>query len=65
VCTFSNRCFPTKAIRAWLYSDDTQPCELVANYFRLSDGWRDPVVSVRHKPQRGDPLYAVWAYASG
>ena len=29
VCTFSNRCFPTKAIRGWLYADDEQRCEIV------------------------------------
>ncbi len=29
VCAFSNRCFPTKAIRGWLYADDEQHCEIV------------------------------------
>jgi SAM-dependent methyltransferase len=62
VCTFSNRCFPTKAIRAWLYSDDDQHCELVASYFRLAAGWSEPTVKVCLRPERGDPLYAVWAY---
>src|SRR4051794_35672589 len=39
VCTFSNRCFPTKAILGWLYADDNQRCEIVASYFRLSERW--------------------------
>ena len=34
VCTFSNRCFPTKAIRGWLLMSDRQHCDLVAEYFR-------------------------------
>ena len=33
-CTFSNRCFPTKAIRGWLASTDEQHCEIVARVFR-------------------------------
>ncbi|MGZ6995151.1 MAG: class I SAM-dependent methyltransferase, partial [Acidimicrobiia bacterium] len=32
VCTFSNRCFPTKAIRGWLHSTDEQHCEIVTEY---------------------------------
>jgi SAM-dependent methyltransferase len=61
VCTFSNRCFPTKAIRGWLYSSDEQHCEIVAEYFRQSGGFHDPVVE-RRTPQGhgGDPLLAVW-----
>jgi SAM-dependent methyltransferase len=62
VCTFSNRCFPTKAIRGWLYSTDEQHCTIVAEYFRLSGRFGEPVVQRRTPPgHRGDPLYAVWA----
>ena len=62
VCTFSNRCFPTKAIRGWLATDDAGHCEIVARYFRLAGGWDEPIVSQRTPPGRfGDPLYAVWA----
>src|SRR5690349_20227860 len=62
VCTFSNRCFPTKAIRGWLLTDDEQHCELVAEYFRRAGGWDAPV-GQRRTPaaHAGDPLYAVWA----
>ena len=62
VCTFSNRCFPTKAIRGWLASDDEQHCAIVAEYFRRAGGW-DPPVALRSTPtdHRGDPLFAVWA----
>jgi len=62
VCTFSNRLFPTKAIRAWLYSDDDDHCEIVAEYFRASRVFAEPTVA-RRTPvgHRGDPLFAVWA----
>ena len=63
VCTFSNRCFPTRAIRGWLAATDEQRCEIVAGYFRLADGWDEPVISRRTEPsRRADPLFAVWAH---
>ena len=62
VCTFSNRCFPTKAILGWLYADDDGRCDIVAAYFRVSGRWQEPVVQRRTPPlHTGDPLYAVWA----
>jgi SAM-dependent methyltransferase len=66
VCTFSNRCFPTKAIRGWLSSTDDEHGEIVAGYFRRSGGWSDPVTE-RRTPQghRGDPLFVVWARRLG
>jgi SAM-dependent methyltransferase len=66
VCTFSNRCFPTKAIRGWLTSTDEQHCGIVQAYFRLAGGWDDPVAE-RRTPARhpGDPLLAVWARRPG
>lgn len=60
-CTFSNRCFPTKAIRGWLASDDHFHVQLVAEYFRRSQGWEEPNVAHRNRGAAGDPLYAVWA----
>jgi SAM-dependent methyltransferase len=63
VCTFSNRCFPTKAIRGWLETDDRGHLELVAEYFRRSGGWGEVRAERRTPPdRRGDPLYAVWAH---
>jgi SAM-dependent methyltransferase len=62
VCTFSNRCFPSKAIRGWLYSSDDEHCAIVAGYFESSDRWDPPVIERRTPPGHlGDPLYAVWA----
>ena len=59
VCTFSNRLFPTKAVRGWLYASDRQRCEIVARYFRLAGTWSEPTVQQRRSIY--DPLYAVWA----
>jgi len=65
VCTFSNRCFPSKAIRGWLYSSDGEHCRIVSRYFDLAGGWDSPVTERRSSPEhRGDPLYAVWATRS-
>jgi ubiquinone/menaquinone biosynthesis C-methylase UbiE len=62
VCTFSNRCFPTKAIRGWLYTSDEEHGRIVAEYFRRSGGWHEPTVERRTTPDhRGDPLWAVWS----
>jgi SAM-dependent methyltransferase len=62
VCTFSNRCFPTKAIRGWLATDDDGHLALVDRYFRRSRGFDPPVTARRTTPDHlGDPLYAVWA----
>ena len=62
VCTFSNRCFPTKAIRGWLATSDEEHGAVVSEYFRRAGRWSNAIVERRTKPDhRGDPLYAVWA----
>ena len=62
VCTFSNRCFPTKAIRGWLMTDDEGHCTIVSTYFAVSGAFEPAVVDVRIPPGTGsDPLYAVHA----
>jgi SAM-dependent methyltransferase len=62
VCTFSNRVFASKAIRAWLYASEDERCRIVGEYFRRSEAFA-PATIVRRTPpgHRGDPLYAVWA----
>ncbi len=66
VITFSNRCFPTKAIRGWLSATDEEHCEIVAAYFRLAGSWGEPIIERRTGPlHRGDPLFAVWAFRTG
>jgi SAM-dependent methyltransferase len=59
VCTFSNRLFPTKAIRGWLYSDDATHIRIVEQYFAVSGSYEAPQSETRDTP--GDPLHAVYA----
>jgi SAM-dependent methyltransferase len=62
VCTFSNRVFPTKAIRGWLHATDEDRLAIVAEYFRRSRAFETPTVARRTAADhRGDPLFAVWA----
>ncbi len=60
VMNFSNRLFPTKAIRGWLGADDHQRCSIVETYFRLARGFGDATAAEVQTSGR-DPLYAVWA----
>lgn len=58
--SFSNRCFPTKATRLWLETDDPQHVALVRLYFEESGRW-ESVESFDLSPQAGrsDPLFMV------
>lgn len=61
--TFSNRLFPTKAVRGWLAADEQQRCAIAAEYLRLAEGFDEPDITLRTPAgrYRGDPLYAVTA----
>jgi SAM-dependent methyltransferase len=62
ICTFSNRCFPTKAVRGWLSVPEEQRPGIVAAYHRLAGGFDEPVAEQRLAATwRHDPLWAVWA----
>jgi SAM-dependent methyltransferase len=61
VVSFSNRCFPTKAVAVWLDFTDQQHLTLVRTYFEAAGGWTDARVEDRSPGGSGDPLYAVWA----
>ena len=61
VVTFSNRCFPTKAIRGWLATGDADHCAIVETYVALTDGFGPATVELRNPGARTDPLYAVVA----
>jgi len=62
VVTFSNRCFPTKAIRGWLESDDEGHVEIVRQYLEDAGGFGAASAQLRTEGGAfGDPLYAVWA----
>ena len=62
VITFSNRCFPTKAVRGWLATDEPGRVAIVENYLAAAGGFSTPEASLR-TPESGwgDPLYAVVA----
>jgi SAM-dependent methyltransferase len=61
VCTFSNRCFPTKVIRGWLATDDAGRCRIVETYFDMTGRFEEPTTQLRNPGALGDPLYAVSA----
>jgi SAM-dependent methyltransferase len=64
VVSFSNRCFPTKAVAVWLGTTDAQHVDLVSAYFEAAGGWSGLRAEDR-SPAGGDPLYVVWAAAVG
>jgi SAM-dependent methyltransferase len=64
VCTFSNRCFPTKAIRGWLANDDMGRLAIVRAYFEASGAFGEPTLAHCNPGAPGDPLYAAWAAPS-
>ena len=57
VVTFSNRCFPTKAVAIWQALNDDEQQELVALYMQRA-GFESIDVS-EIIPEEGDPLWAV------
>ncbi|MBC8142503.1 MAG: methyltransferase domain-containing protein [Armatimonadetes bacterium] len=70
VITFSNRCFPTKAIAAWHALDEAGRVQLVAHFLEQTGAFenieafdRSPVS--REGRRIGDPLYAVIGRATG
>ena len=65
VVSFSNRCFPEKAVALWHAATDAQHAAIVAAYFAASDdeaggGW-GPLGESAYTPADGDPLWAMWA----
>ncbi len=64
--TFSNRMFPTKAVRIWQLFGDGQRANLVALYFELSKAFEKArAFDLSPNPGRSDPVYAVVAEALG
>jgi len=50
VVTFSNRCFPTKAVAAWRYLDDQGHAELVAAYAKATGAF-EPAAAFDMSPR--------------
>jgi SAM-dependent methyltransferase len=64
VVSFSNRCFPPKAVAVWLGSTDEQHVRLVRAYFEAAGGFADVTAEDRSPADGGDPLFVVWARAA-
>lgn len=66
IISFSNHCFPEKAISMWLQNMDDGPghCQIVGNYFHFNPqgGW-DSISSIdlSHDPRTSDPMWVVTA----
>lgn len=60
VISFSNRCFPTKAVSIWHQLDDEGHLRLVETYLKDAGNFSD-IHSLDRSPRRlfSDPLYAV------
>mmetsp|Transcript_13015 Transcript_13015/g.40075 ORF Transcript_13015/g.40075 Transcript_13015/m.40075 type:complete len:268 (+) Transcript_13015:90-893(+) len=65
IMSFSNRCFPTKAINIWLSTNDFEHMFIVGCYFHYATGFDRPQgFNVSPNPGRSDPLYIVQATKS-
>ncbi|MEO8392345.1 MAG: class I SAM-dependent methyltransferase [Chloroflexota bacterium] len=60
VVSFSNRCFPTKAVAIWQSTSDLQHLALVTRYFEDAGNWNN-VTAWQKRSASSDPLYIVWA----
>ncbi|HYM16447.1 MAG TPA: methyltransferase domain-containing protein [Dehalococcoidia bacterium] len=64
IVTYSNRMFPTKAVRIWRALDERDRAHLIAAYFKYAGGFGR--VSARDcraggGSAGGDPLFGVWS----
>ena len=71
--SFSNRCFPTKAIAVWSATGDEDHARIFGSYFHYAPrgGWAPPAAADITRPAGalgalglgggGDPMYVVWS----
>ncbi len=64
VITFSNRCFPTKAVAIWQALDGPDQCRLVELYLTRA-GFQSVESRTLRDGRRSDPLWAVIGRAAG
>jgi SAM-dependent methyltransferase len=57
VVSFSDRCFPTKAVTIWLLGGDEEHVMLVRSYLEAA-GYAEIHAEAPHSPD--DPLFVVW-----
>lgn len=62
VVTYSNRMFPTKAVRIWRALDDRERGGLIGAYFKRAGGFDEITAEDRSidSGRGNDPLFAVW-----
>ncbi|KAA6429290.1 MAG: ubiquinone menaquinone biosynthesis methyltransferase [Trebouxia sp. A1-2] len=66
--SFSNRCFPTKAIAVWTQTGDVDHAWIIGSYFHYSvpGGWTAPQAKDISPAggifSRGDPMYVAYAH---
>ena len=66
IVTYSNRMFPTKAVRIWRALDDRVRAGLIASYFKHAGGFGEVSMEDRSgESGASDPLFAVWARKTG
>ena len=58
VVTFSNRCFPTKAVAIWRMLEGEEQCRLVALYLERA-GFEGVAARTLRPSGAGDPLWAI------
>merc|ERR1712086_625534 len=62
VMSFSNRCFPTKAVSVWTATGDLDHIWIVGSYFHFAGGFaRLAAEDISPKPGKTDPMYVVFA----
>ena len=60
IMSFSNRCFPTKAIGIWGQTDDAGHIWIVGAYYKFSAEWADTkALDISPVPRMGDPMFVV------
>jgi SAM-dependent methyltransferase len=59
IVSFSNRCFPTKAVAVWLASTDRQHLDLVERYLHEAGNWHE--INMEGKSGVHDPMFIVSA----
>jgi SAM-dependent methyltransferase len=66
IISFSNRCFPDKAVAIWHQLDERGHMQLVERYLHEAGNWSE-VQSLDRSPRRmfSDPLYAVVGRSTG
>ena len=62
VMSFSNRCFPTKAVSIWTSTGDLDHIWIVGAYYHFAGGFEPPAAQdISPKPGKSDPMYVVYA----